>query len=197
MSQTLLITFAYLIGAIPFSILITKLVLGVDVRNAGSGHATTTNTIRQAGWIPGFFVLIFDIAKGYLPVWFALIYGFGIVQVTLVLMASIVGHCWPIFAKFKGGMGLATFGGGLMAIDPMLFVYALGLLISFNLLVKHSAKATILFGFMFPILVWIVFRNNSYLIASIGGGIIISARFTTDWNRKYKELWLDRDKASV
>ncbi len=59
--------FGYLSGSLPFALWITRLVKGVDVRDAGSGHASTTNTIRQAGWGPGILVLIFDIGKGYLP----------------------------------------------------------------------------------------------------------------------------------
>ncbi|MFH1908823.1 MAG: glycerol-3-phosphate acyltransferase, partial [Chloroflexota bacterium] len=62
----------YLCGSLPFAIWITRLFKGVDVREAGSGHATTTNTIRQAGFGPGALVLVLDIAKGFLPTWLAL-----------------------------------------------------------------------------------------------------------------------------
>ena len=62
----------YLVGSLPFALWITRLVKGVDVRDGGSGHVTTTNTIRQAGFAPGAAVLIFDISKGFLPTYFAI-----------------------------------------------------------------------------------------------------------------------------
>src|SRR5512142_2132383 len=88
----------YLSGSLPFSIWITRLVKGVDVRAGGSGHATTTNTIRQAGFGWGALVFVLDVAKGFIPTWLALRYAPAewIVPVTAGL--AVVGHCWPLFA---------------------------------------------------------------------------------------------------
>ena len=63
---------AYLSGSLPFGLWITRLVKRVDIRDGGSGHITTTNTIRQAGWLPGALVLVLDVAKGFLPTYLAL-----------------------------------------------------------------------------------------------------------------------------
>ena len=100
----------YLSGSLTPSIWITRLVKGVDVRDAGSGHATTTNTIRQAGFGWGALVLIIDIAKGFLPTWLALTYAPAIWIVPLTAGAAVIGHCWPVFAQFRGGMGLGLCG---------------------------------------------------------------------------------------
>src|SRR5690606_6838929 len=105
----------YLFGSLPFSIWITRFVKGVDVRNAGSGHATTTNTIRQAGFIWGALVLILDIAKGFIPTYLAVLYSTELWVIALTATFAVIGHCWTIFAGFRGGMGLATFGGALLA----------------------------------------------------------------------------------
>src|SRR5574340_1158170 len=118
----------YLSGSLPFSIWITRLVKGVDVRNAGSGHATTTNTIRQAGFGPGALVLILDVAKGFVPVWLAARYVPVIWIVALASAFVVIGHCWPVFAQFRGGMGLASAGGGLLAISPLAFLIATAIL---------------------------------------------------------------------
>jgi len=88
----------YLCGSLPFAIWITRLFKGVDVREAGSGHATTTNTIRLAGFGPGALVLVLDIAKGFLPTWLALHVGRdGIPPYTwlapLTAALVVVGHC--------------------------------------------------------------------------------------------------------
>src|SRR5512135_96401 len=108
----------YLCGSLTFSIWITRLLKGVDVRDAGSGHATTTNTIRQAGFAAGALVLVLDVAKGFIPSWLALHYAPEAARVwiaALTVAATIAGHCWPLFGQFRGGMGLATAGGALLA----------------------------------------------------------------------------------
>jgi acyl-phosphate glycerol 3-phosphate acyltransferase len=104
----------YLCGSLPFSIWITRFVKNVDVRDAGSGHATTTNTIRQAGFGWGALVLILDIFKGFLPVYLASLVERDALRISLYIVpltaaCAVIGHCWPIFAQFRGGMGLATF----------------------------------------------------------------------------------------
>src|SRR5215468_2377916 len=100
----------YLSGSLPFSIWITRYVKGVDVRDAGSGHATTTNTIRQAGFGWGALVLILDIAKGFVPTYLALRAGLGTLAnsgsipayiIPVTAACAVIGHCWPLFAQFR------------------------------------------------------------------------------------------------
>src|SRR5512139_2425756 len=87
----------YLSGSLPFAIWVTRLLKGVDVRDAGSGHATTTNTIRQAGFAAGALVLILDIAKGFFPVWLAVRFSpdnFSVYIIPLTAALAVAGHCW-------------------------------------------------------------------------------------------------------
>ncbi len=187
----------YVLGSLPFAIWITRLVKGVDVRNAGSGHATTTNTIRQAGFGWGALVLLLDIAKGFLPVWLALQVGRDgippyVVPVTAAL--AVAGHCWPLFAQFRGGMGLATAGGALLALSPLAFVLCLGLLILLTLTVRHSARASVFTGVLIAPMLWLFNQRGPVFWAAIGVGLVIAFRFLIDWNRQYRELWLDREK---
>src|SRR5512144_2432465 len=97
--------FGYLSGSLPFSIWVTKFVMGVDVRDSGSGHATTTNTIRQAGFGWGALVAVLDVTKGFIPTFLALKYSGEAWVIVLTAMLGVVGHCWPLFAQFRGGMG--------------------------------------------------------------------------------------------
>lgn len=187
----------YVLGSLPFAIWITRLVKGVDVRDAGSGHATTTNTIRQAGFGWGALVLLLDIAKGFIPVWLALQVGRDgippyIVPVTAAL--AVAGHCWPLFAQFRGGMGLATAGGALLALSPLAFVLCLGLLILLTLTVRHSARASVFTGVLIAPMLWLFNQRGPVFWAAIGVGLVIAFRFLIDWNRQYRELWLDREK---
>ncbi|MBI3173758.1 MAG: glycerol-3-phosphate acyltransferase [Chloroflexi bacterium] len=187
----------YLSGSLPFAIWITRLVKGVDVRDAGSGHATTTNTIRQVGFGWGALVLVLDIAKGFLPVWLAL----TIAPVTslpyvvpLTAALAVAGHCWPLFAQFRGGMGLATAGGALLALSPLAFVLCLGLLILLTLTVRHSARASVFTGVLIAPMLWLFNQRGLVFWAAVGVGLVIAFRFLIDWNRKYRELWLDREQ---
>lgn len=189
--------FGYLSGSLPFSIWVTRFVKGVDVRDAGSGHATTTNTIRQAGFAWGGLVLILDIAKGFLPTYLALHMGRDsslpyIVPLTAAL--AVAGHCWPLFAQFRGGMGLATLGGALLAVNWFAFVIALGLLLILVLVIHHSARATVLAGILVAPLFWFFHLRGMEIWIALAGGLVIAYRFLIDWNRKYRELWLDREK---
>lgn len=189
--------FGYLSGSLPFSIWVTRFVKGVDVRDAGSGHATTTNTIRQAGFAWGALVLILDIAKGFLPTYLALHMGRDsslpyIVPLTAAL--AVAGHCWPLFAQFRGGMGLATLGGALLAVNWFAFVIALGLLLILVLVIHHSARATVLAGILVAPLFWLFHLRGMEMWIALAGGLVIAYRFLIDWNRKYRELWLDREK---
>lgn len=189
---------AYLSGSLTPSIWITRRVKGVDVRDAGSGHATTTNTIRQAGFGPGALVFIVDVAKGFLPVWLALRFAPPQVEWLIPLTAglAVIGHCWPVFAGFRGGMGLATAFGGLLAVAPLSALVGLGLMIALLLLIRHGARATVALGVLLAPTLWLFGFRGVVLWIAICDGAIIAFRFLIDWNRKYKELWLDRDKPS-
>lgn len=126
----------YLVGSIPSGVLLSKLFSKVDVREYGSGKIGATNVLRTAGKKAAAIVLLLDLLKGALAVIFAgLIVGrnylvigddFGLgllVAQVLAALASIVGHNWSIFLGFKGGRGVATFFGGLVALCPVAAIF--------------------------------------------------------------------------
>ncbi|MCI0521086.1 MAG: glycerol-3-phosphate acyltransferase [Chloroflexi bacterium] len=182
----------YLSGSLAFSIWITRLVKGVDVREGGSGHATATNTIRQAGWLPGASVLFLDLAKGFLPTFMALYYSGEAWIAALTGAMAVVGHCWPVFAGFRGGMGLAAAGGAILAASPLGFVICLGVLILMVLALRHSARGSVAAGLLMPLALWFLGQRGAELWIAAAVGVVIALRFTIDWNRQYRELWLDR-----
>jgi glycerol-3-phosphate acyltransferase PlsY len=184
----------YLSGSLPFGLWVTRAVKGTDIRDGGSGHITTTNTIRQAGWLPGALVLILDLTKGFLPVYFGLRAGLSAWEVAVTAGLAVAGHCWPVFAQFRGGMGLAVMGGALLAVSPLSFLLALGTLLFFVLILHHGARGSLVTGLVTPLVLWLVgLRGTEFWIAIATGGVV-AIRFTIDWNRKYRELWLDREK---
>lgn len=185
--------FGYLSGSLTPSIWITRLVKGVDVRAAGSGHATTTNTIRQAGFGWGALVLAIDIAKGFVPTWLALHHAPAAWIAALTAAAAVAGHCWPLFAGFRGGMGLACAGGSLLAMALPATLFALALLIALTLLLRHSARAGVLTGLLMAPLFWALGFRGPVVWTGLAAGLVIAYRFLVDWNRRYRELWLDRE----
>jgi glycerol-3-phosphate acyltransferase PlsY len=209
---------AYLIGSIPFAIIVARLKGGVDIRSVGSRHAGATNVMRAAGWGAAILVLILDLAKGYLMMWLALNWGQTPWSWAVVAAIGVVGHCWPLFAGFRGGMGMAVAGGMLFKLWPLGFAIGLGVVAANQLIIRHSARANfatgLLLGPVWLLFAWIALKVNpagytpagiigpdwANLIASVplaaaaaAAGVVIAVRSLSDWKRVYKELWLDRD----
>jgi glycerol-3-phosphate acyltransferase PlsY len=184
----------YLSGSLPFSVWVTRLAKGVDVRNAGSGHATTTNTIRQAGFGWGALVAILDLAKGFLPTFLAVNYSSETWVIVLTAALGVVGHCWPVFAQFRGGMGLAPFAGALFVVNWISVLIGLGLLLALLFTLRHGARASVLTGVLIAPLFWLFHLRGLEFWIALACGMVIAFRFLIDWNRKYRELWLDREK---
>lgn len=109
----------YLIGAIPFGLLVTRLFAGTDVRAAGSGNIGATNVVRVAGKKLGAVTLLLDALKGLLPVLGARALGIDGPWLGGVALAAVVGHCFPIYLRFKGGKGVATGLGAFVALTPL------------------------------------------------------------------------------
>jgi len=185
----------YLFGSLPFSIWVTRFVKGVDVRDSGSGHATTTNTIRQAGFGWGALVAILDVAKGFLPTFLAIKYSNETWVIVLTAALAVAGHCWPVFAQFRGGMGIATFGGALLATNWFSAIIGLGLLLALVLIIHHGARASFFTGILIAPLFWLFHLRGLELWIALACGLVMAYRFLIDWNRKYRELWLDREKS--
>jgi glycerol-3-phosphate acyltransferase PlsY len=184
----------YFSGSLPFSIWITRFVKGVDVRDAGSGHATTTNTIRQAGFGWGALVAVLDVAKGFIPTLLAIKFSGELWVVALTAACGVAGHCWPLYAQFRGGMGIAPFAGALLAANWFSFVIGAGLLLTLVLVIRHGARASVLTGILITPLFWLLNLRGMELWIALACGLVMAYRFLFDWNRKYRELWLDREK---
>src|SRR5713226_2470953 len=127
----LLIPFAaYLLGSIPFGLLLTKLFGGGDVRKSGSGNIGATNVARVVGPLAGVLTLVFDTAKGMAAVRLAGRFtGEGATWMMIAALAVLLGHCFPVWLKFRGGKGVATALGVFLALCPLAAVSALLLFI--------------------------------------------------------------------
>lgn len=165
---TITFVLAYLLGSVPTAVWAGKIFRGIDLREHGSGNAGAANAIRVLGWKIGVPVLIIDIAKGWLssmlPVFFSLA-GPGTAFMTnlqiLTGVTAIIGHIFPVYAEFRGGKGVATVFGVLLAIHPLLTLSCLGVFLIVFLAVRIVSVASISAGIAFPILLFSVFDTPS------------------------------------
>ena len=114
------IVLGYVMGSLPWGLIVGYIWLGRDIRDSGSGKTGTTNVLRTAGKIPAALVMILDIAKGAVP---ALVgrYVFDNDGAAVAgACAAVVGHVWPVFAGFRGGRGVASTYGGVLGLAPLL-----------------------------------------------------------------------------
>ena len=116
----MLVFFSYLIGSIPFGIILSKALAGIDPREHGSGNIGFTNVLRVAGRGPGSLTLLGDIGKGFLVVRLAQSLSLTEAWVWLIGLAAVIGHNYSVFLQFKGGKGVATGLGMIYALDNIL-----------------------------------------------------------------------------
>ena len=128
-----IIIFSYLIGSIQSGILIGKIIYKTDVRQLGSKSSGATNIQRTIGLKPGIFVLLLDIFKGFLPIIFIEIFTEENIFGVMSCIFLVIGHCYPVFHKFKGGKGVATGFGSVVVLLPYI---ALGVPIALPIIYK-------------------------------------------------------------
>jgi acyl phosphate:glycerol-3-phosphate acyltransferase len=171
---------AYLLGSIPTGFLVAR-ARGIDIRTVGSGNIGATNVFRTLGKAAGSLVLLADAAKGFLACW--LVAGLasrlaapseivdGLLRERLKMVAGIVailGHNYPCWLRFKGGKGVATTGGVLLALFPQAFALGLVTWVSTLALTRYVSIASMAAGVALPVGVW-VFHGSGTLIAVAGG----------------------------
>ncbi len=172
MTLIFLIIVAYLIGAIPTGVILTRLAGGEDIRSAGSGNIGATNVYRVAGRKLGVITLVGDCLKGVVPLLIAQLgFNLSVNGIALIALAAFIGHCYPVYLGFKGGKGVATALGIFLVLSPwsvlcVLLVFALILWKwRYISLASISAAATI------PFLV-LLFESS---FALFGATLIIAA----------------------
>jgi acyl phosphate:glycerol-3-phosphate acyltransferase len=159
-SAWIIVAVAYLIWAVPFGLLIAKRVKGIDLREFGSGNIGTSNAVRAMGRRWGFLVFLLDFLKGLLPVAACRMLvgsnpdGLQLLQV-LTGTAAVLGHCFPVYLGFRGGKGVATGCGAIIAIDPIVFVCAGVVWLIARVTTRYAGLASILMGITFPIAMWV------------------------------------------
>ncbi len=146
MIEAIIFILAYLLGSIPSGLIVGKLGYGIDIREHGSGNLGGTNTFRTLGVKAGLIVTGADILKGTLAAALPLLFGIDHLHQLLVGIFAVIGHTYPIFAKFKGGKAVATSGGVLLCYVPMLFITMLAFFFVVLYISKYVSLSSMLAG---------------------------------------------------
>ena len=156
---------SYLMGSIPFGLILTKLFLNKDIRKIGSGNIGATNALRTGNKLIGYSTLILDIAKAIIPVIYVKFNYPDIIYIAS--LCAFLGHVFPIWLKFKGGKGVATYVGILFSINIILgFIFAVIWVFIF-LLSKYSSLSSIIASISVPIYILITGQLNDAIFFAI------------------------------
>ena len=168
--------FGYLIGSIPFGLILTKSSGLGDIRNIGSGNIGATNVLRTGNKKLAFFTLIMDAGKGAFAIYLGVLL-FNFLEISnfaslellksMIAILSVIGHCFPIWLKFKGGKGVATGLGAILFLNLTIGIIALLIWIIIAKLFKMSSLSALFTYFMIPILMYYYDKENSFFIASL------------------------------
>jgi acyl phosphate:glycerol-3-phosphate acyltransferase len=146
---------AYLLGSIPFALLLARRVSAVDLRQVGSGNLGAANVVRVSGVTAGLVVALLDIAKGAASVLLAAGLSRGDAAPAVAGLAAIVGHVYPVWARFRGGKGVATACGVFAVLTPMAMLPALAIFVVTVLITKYISLASLLASIALPGLAYV------------------------------------------
>ena len=164
----IVISFSYIFGSIPFGLILTKIFGNLDIRKIGSGNIGATNVLRSGNKLLAAITLLLDVLKGYVPVIISLKYFPELTQLSCIII--FLGHVFPIWLKFKGGKGVATYLGILFAISLELSFLFIFTWLVVTLIFKYSSLSS-----MFSSLtVFIVFFVKDTALKNINPNLIIS-----------------------
>ncbi len=182
MNEFILIILAYMLGSIPTSLIISKTQFNIDIRDYGSGNAGATNTFRVLGSRWGSIVMVLDMLKGLLAVKLAILLPFYVgndfartnFQIGLGL-AAVLGHIFPLWAEFRGGKGVATLFGLIIAISPWTALSCGGVFLLVLYLTRFVSLSSILASMAFPVFILVIFNvdNNAYRIFAIAVALLV------------------------
>jgi len=196
------VVLAYLAGSIPSAVWAGKLFHGIDVREHGSGNAGATNTVRVLGWKTGIPVLLFDLFKGWLAAMLPRFLDAApessetlmVLQIACGL-AAILGHVFPLFAGFRGGKGVATTFGVLLALHPLLTLTCAGIFLIVLLASGYVSLGSMIAVAMFPILLVTLFKSPSVWLTVFS--VIVAAAVIITHTKNIKRLLRGEEKRFI
>ncbi|HEX4274771.1 MAG TPA: glycerol-3-phosphate 1-O-acyltransferase PlsY [Bryobacteraceae bacterium] len=169
---------AYLIGGIPFGLIIVKLMTGADVRESGSGNIGATNVLRTTGPLAGILTLLLDAAKAWFAVWLAdRLSGGSELWMSAAALAVLIGHAWSIWIGFKGGKAVASFVGAYVYLTPVPLLAVVLLFVFIVAWTRYLSLGSIIAAGLFPVGCWMILHPAwPVLVSAIGAAVLIVDR---------------------
>jgi glycerol-3-phosphate acyltransferase PlsY len=168
----LLVLLGYVFGSVPTGYLVGR-ALGVDVREVGSGNIGTANVLRAAGKRAAVLTLAGDMLKGLIPVIVARLITQNDWLIASVALAAVLGHCWPVFLRFKGGKAVATGAGTTIGLAPILGLGLFAFWWAVVLASRYTSLGAIAVMVVSPIVFWLSGQPLPYVLYTIVGGALV------------------------
>ncbi|MDD5701725.1 MAG: glycerol-3-phosphate acyltransferase [Dehalococcoidales bacterium] len=193
MLEALTIIISYLLGSFPTAYIAGKLTHGVDIRRIGGGNMGALNAIREIGLATGLLVLLVDIAKGAGAVLIAKSLGVSPIWTYVAGFLAIIGHCWPVFLKFRGGKGAATAIGVYMALAPLAFACCLPVLLAVIYFTSNVTLGLTAGIALFPLFLWVFGHPLELLVYAILTAVFLGIRYIPTARRGMKKAGSVKD----
>lgn len=162
MKEILVVLLCYIIGSIPFSYIFSRVLGGVDIRAKGTGNVGATNVLRTLGIKIAVASLLGDLLKGAAAAWLGLYFG-GPGLAAVCAAVAVLGHCWPVFLRFKGGKGVATSCGILLALVPMIGLIALAIFVTVIAVSRYVSLGSVCTAAILPVVVLLTHQPWQYM----------------------------------
>lgn len=189
MKELLLIVIAYLIGSIPTAIWLSRSYYGIDIRDYGSGNSGATNTFRVLGPRWGTFVMLVDILKGVIATSLFILLPYYLTDewdrtnfMVGLGLAAVVGHIFPIWADFRGGKGVATLFGMILAIQPVVAACCVGVFILVLYITRFISLSSILASVAFAVFILFIFNEQEPLYRAFAIAVTLTVVLTHQKN---------------
>ncbi|NJC88433.1 MAG: glycerol-3-phosphate 1-O-acyltransferase PlsY [Desulfuromonas sp.] len=174
----------YLIAAIPTGVVLTRLMGLEDVRSKGSGNIGATNVYRVAGKLPGILTLLGDILKGFLPLYAVKLWLAPTpLQLGLAGIVAIIGHCYPVYLRFKGGKGVATALGIFLVLDPLALLGGCLVFLAAVAATRYISLGSVLAAIVAPLLTILLHRPLPLALCTLAIGALIIWRHRENLRR--------------
>ncbi len=176
LSPLLIGVLGYLLGSFPSGVVVVRIWTGKDLRKVGSGHTGGMNVRRVAGLAPAVLAVLGDAAKAIVAVKLAEILGPDPWTVPLAATTVVVGHCWPLYTAFQGGMGLASAAFILLYLSPPALLVLIAAWPLWFLVFRHRYRASAATALTTPVALWITGSPVQLLAMGVAMGIVIAVR---------------------
>ena len=176
---------AYLIGGIPFGLILVRLMTGADVREGGSGNIGATNVLRTTGRAAGVLTLLLDGGKGWFAVWLAsFLTGGNILWMSAAALAVLLGHAFSIWLKFTGGKAVASFVGAFLYLTPLPLLAVILIFVFVVVWTRYLSLGSIIAAALFPLACWMILHPDwPVIVASFGAAVLIVQRHSANIDR--------------